>query len=233
MTSSPYPSRKCSPSPAPSVVAGSMTMIPHLLRLTAVPPARSIQRTESHDDGQCVSATQYQGLPASTSWLTHRLPPPCSLPSLRPSSDPDRRFGLLECLLHTEPCISLPVPDRGLHLAEPPNPRVSRLHPPRYRYDEATGYVWVAQTRNSTVSVVDPSTKECDSKPEAKLIILVRVRIDSWATVALFGSGGISVFDTTQHTLAKKIEFTNAKGRGRYRNEHARRPLMARSTSLP
>ena len=81
-------------------------------------------------------------------------------------------------------------------------------------YDEATGYVWVTQTRNSTVSVVDPSTKKVIwTSAEGEVDHPREVRIDS-ATGKAFvsGSGGISVFDTTQHTLVKKIEFTNAKG---------------------
>ena len=66
-------------------------------------------------------------------------------------------------------------------------------------YDEATGYVWVAQTRNSTVSVVDPSTnKVIWTSAEGEVDHPREVRIDS-ATGKAFvsGSGGVTVFDTT------------------------------------
>ena len=81
-------------------------------------------------------------------------------------------------------------------------------------YDEATGYVWVTQTRTSTVSVFDPSTKKVIwTSAEGEADHPREVRIDS-ATGKAFvsGSGGVTVFDTTSHALLKKIPFTDAKG---------------------
>ena len=74
--------------------------------------------------------------------------------------------------------------------------------------------MWVAQTRNSTVSVVDPSTKKVIwTSAEGEVDHPREVRIDS-ATGKAFvsGSGGVTVFDTTTHALVKKITFTDAKG---------------------
>ena len=74
--------------------------------------------------------------------------------------------------------------------------------------------MWVTQTRNSTVSVVDPSTNQILWTSAAGDVNDPReVRIDS-ATGKAFvsGSGGVTVFDTTTHALVKKITFTDAKG---------------------
>ena len=116
MTSSPKPSRKLlAVASALSVVAGSMTMIPASFAAngnSSLPAASSAQNSNDECRHFSVSATQYQGLPGQYQ-LAYLYPVHFLL--LRPSSDPDRRFGLLECLLRTEPCIGLPVPDRGLH----------------------------------------------------------------------------------------------------------------------
>jgi len=81
-------------------------------------------------------------------------------------------------------------------------------------YDEATGYVWVTQTRVNKVSVFDPATNKIIwSSAEGEVNHPREVRIDpSSGKVFVSGSGGISVFDTTLHALVKKIEFTDAKG---------------------
>lgn len=129
MTSSPKPSRKLlAVASALSVVAGSMTMIPASFAAngnSSLPAASSAQN--SNDECRHFSVSGYpvsgSARPVPAGLRTGYLYPVHFL-LLRPSSDPDRRFGLLECLLRTEPCIGLPVPDRGLHPSrEPPNPR--------------------------------------------------------------------------------------------------------------
>ena len=72
----------------------------------------------------------------------------------------------------------------------------------------------MTQTRVNKVSVFDPATNKIIwSSAEGDVNHPREVRIDpSSGKVFVSGSGGISVFDTTQHTLVKKIEFTDAKG---------------------
>ena len=72
----------------------------------------------------------------------------------------------------------------------------------------------MTQTRVNKVSVFDPATNKIIwSSAEGDVNHPREVRIDpSSGKVFVSGSGGISVFDTTSHTLVKKIEFTDAKG---------------------
>ena len=220
MTSSPKPSRKLlAVASALSVVAGSMTMIPASFAAngnSSLPAASSAQN--SHDECRhfSVSATQYQGLPGQYQ-LAYAPATSTLFTSFSSGRPPILTGGLGSWNVSSTPSLAsvyqFPTVDftpRGA--TEPSGKQIAS--PYGVGYDEATGYVWVAQTRNSTVSVVDPSTKKVIwTSAEGEVDHPREVRIDS-ATGKAFvsGSGGISVFDTTQHTLVKKIEFTNAKG---------------------
>ena len=220
MTSSPKPSRKLlAVASALSVVAGSMTMIPASFAAngnSSLPAASSAQNSNDECRHFSVSATQYQGLPGQYQ-LAYAPATSTLFTSFSSGRPPILTGGLGSWNVSSAPSLAsvyqFPTVDftpRGA--TEPSGKQIAS--PYGVGYDEATGYVWVAQTRNSTVSVVDPSTKKVIwTSAEGEVDHPREVRIDS-ATGKAFvsGSGGISVFDTTQHTLVKKIEFTNAKG---------------------
>ena len=220
MTSSPKPSRKLlAVASALSVVAGSMTMIPASFAangISSLPAASSAQNSNDECRHFSVSATQYQGLPGQYQ-LAYAPATSTLFTSFSSGRPPILTGGLGSWNVSSAPSLAsvyqFPTVDftpRGA--TEPSGKQIAS--PYGVGYDEATGYVWVAQTRNSTVSVVDPSTKKVIwTSAEGEVDHPREVRIDS-ATGKAFvsGSGGISVFDTTQHTLVKKIEFTNAKG---------------------
>lgn len=220
MTSSPKPSRKLlAVASALSVVAGSMTMIPASFAAngnSSLPAASSAQNSNDECRHFSVSATQYQGLPGQYQ-LAYAPATSTLFTSFSSGRPPILTGGLGSWNVSSTPSLAsvyqFPTVDftpRGA--TEPSGKQIAS--PYGVGYDEATGYVWVAQTRNSTVSVVDPSTKKVIwTSAEGEVDHPREVRIDS-ATGKAFvsGSGGISVFDTTQHTLVKKIEFTNAKG---------------------
>lgn len=220
MTSSPKPSRKLlAVASALSVVAGSMTMIPASFAAngnSSLPAASSAQNSNDECRHFSVSATQYQGLPGQYQ-LAYAPATSTLFTSFSSGRPPILTGGLGSWNVSSAPSLAsvyqFPTVDftpRGA--TEPSGKQIAS--PYGVGYDEATGYVWVTQTRNSTVSVVDPSTKKVIwTSAEGEVDHPREVRIDS-ATGKAFvsGSGGISVFDTTQHTLVKKIEFTNAKG---------------------
>ena len=220
MTSSPKPSRKLlAVASALSVVAGSMTMIPASFAAngnSSLPAASSAQNSNDECRHFSVSATQYQGLPGQYQ-LAYAPATSTLFTSFSSGRPPILTGGLGSWNVSSAPSLAsvyqFPTVDftpRGA--TEPSGKQIAS--PYGVGYDEATGYVWVTQTRNSTVSVVDPSTNQILWTSAAGDVNDPReVRIDS-ATGKAFvsGSGGISVFDTTQHTLVKKIEFTNAKG---------------------
>ena len=220
MTSSPKPSRKLlAVASALSVVAGSMTMIPASFAAngnSSLPAASSAQNSNDECRHFSVSATQYQGLPGQYQ-LAYAPATSTLFTSFSSGRPPILTGGLGSWNVSSTPSLAsvyqFPTVDftpRGA--TEPSGKQIAS--PYGVGYDEATGYVWVAQTRNSTVSVVDPSTKKVIwTSAEGEVDHPREVRINS-ATGKAFvsGSGGISVFDTTQHTLVKKIEFTNAKG---------------------
>lgn len=220
MTSSPKPSRKLfAVASALSVVAGSMTMIPASFAAngnSSLPASSSAQNSNDECRHFSVSATQYQGLPGQYQ-LAYAPATSTLFTSFSSGRPPILTGGLGSWNVSSAPSLAsvyqFPTVDftpRGA--TEPSGKQIAS--PYGVGYDEATGYVWVAQTRNSTVSVVDPSTKKVIwTSAEGEVDHPREVRIDS-ATGKAFvsGSGGISVFDTTQHTLVKKIEFTNAKG---------------------
>ena len=220
MTSSPKPSRKLlAVASALSVVAGSMTMMPASFAAngnSSLPAASRAQNSNDECRHFSVSATQYQGLPGQYQ-LAYAPATSTLFTSFSSGRPPILTGGLGSWNVSSTPSLAsvyqFPTVDftpRGA--TEPSGKQIAS--PYGVGYDEATGYVWVAQTRNSTVSVVDPSTKKVIwTSAEGEVDHPREVRIDS-ATGKAFvsGSGGISVFDTTQHTLVKKIEFTNAKG---------------------
>ena len=220
MTSSPKPSRKLlAVASALSVVAGSMTMIPASFAAndnSSLPAASSAQNSNDECRHFSVSATQYQGLPGQYQ-LAYAPATSTLFTSFSSGRPPILTGGLGSWNVSSAPSLAsvyqFPTVDftpRGA--TEPSGKQIAS--PYGVGYDEATGYVWVAQTRNSTVSVVDPSTKKVIwTSAEGEVDHPREVRIDS-ATGKAFvsGSGGVTVFDTTTHALVKKIAFTDAKG---------------------
>lgn len=220
MTSSPKPSRKLlAVASALSVVAGSMTMIPASFAAngnSSLPAASSAQNSNDECRHFSVSATQYQGLPGQYQ-LAYAPATSTLFTSFSSGRPPILTGGLGSWNVSSAPSLAsvyqFPTVDftpRGA--TEPSGKQI--VSPYGVGYDEATGYVWVAQTRNSTVSVVDPSTKKVIwTSAEGEVDHPREVRIDS-ATGKAFvsGSGGVTVFDTTTHALVKKITFTDAKG---------------------
>ena len=220
MTSSPKPSRKLlAVASALSVVAGSMTMIPASFAAngnSSLPAASIAQNSNDECRHFSVSATQYQGLPGQYQ-LAYAPATSTLFTSFSSGRPPILTGGLGSWNVSSAPSLAsvyqFPTVDftpRGA--TEPSGKQIAS--PYGVGYDEATGYVWVTQTRNSTVSVVDPSTKKVIwTSAEGEVDHPREVRIDS-ATGKAFvsGSGGVTVFDTTTHALVKKIAFTDAKG---------------------
>ena len=220
MTSSPKPSRKLlAVASALSVVAGSVTMIPASFAAngnSSLPAASSAQNSNDECRHFSVSATQYQGLPGQYQ-LAYAPATSTLFTSFSSGRPPILTGGLGSWNVSSAPSLAsvyqFPTVDftpRGA--TEPSGKQIAS--PYGVGYDEATGYVWVTQTRNSTVSVVDPSTNQILWTSAAGDVKDPReVRIDAASGKAyVSGSGGLSVFDTATHTLVKKITFTDAKG---------------------
>lgn len=219
MTSSPKPSRKLlAIAGALSVVAGSFAAVPATFaaNVSASVPGGNSQTSAEECRHIAVSATQYQGLPgqyqlaysAATSSLY------TSFSSRRP---PILTGGVGTWNVASNPNLTtvyqFPTTDFTARGATAPTGKQIES-PYGIAYDEATGYVWVTQTRVNKVSVFDPTTNKIIwSSAEGDVNHPREVRIDpSSGKVFVSGSGGISVFDTTLHALVKKIEFTDAKG---------------------
>ena len=220
MTSSPKPSRKLlAVASALSVVAGSMTMIPASFAAngnSSLPASSSAQNSNEECRHFSVSATQYQGLPGQYQ-LAYAPATSTLFTSFSSGRPPILTGGLGSWNVSSAPSLAsvyqFPTVDftpRGA--TEPSGKQIAS--PYGVGYDEATGYVWVTQTRNSTVSVVDPSTNQILWTSAAGDVKDPReVRIDAASGKAyVSGSGGLSVFDTATHALVKKITFTDAKG---------------------
>lgn len=220
MTSSPKPSRKLlAVASALSVVAGSMTMIPASFAAngnSSLPAASSAQNSNEECRHFSVSATQYQGLPGQYQ-LAYAPATSTLFTSFSSGRPPILTGGLGSWNVSSAPSLAsvyqFPTVDftpRGA--TEPSGKQIAS--PYGVGYDEATGYVWVTQTRNSTVSVVDPSTNQILWTSAAGDVNDPReVRIDAASGKAyVSGSGGLTVFDTATHALVKKIAFTDAKG---------------------
>lgn len=220
MTSSPKPSRKLlAVASTLSVIAGSMTVIPASFAAngnSSLPAVSSAQNSNDECRHFSVSATQYQGLPGQYQ-LAYAPATSTLFTSFSSGRPPILTGGLGSWNVSSAPSLAsvyqFPTVDftpRGA--TEPSGKQIAS--PYGVGYDEATGYVWVTQTRTGTVSVVDPSTNQILWTSAAGDVNDPReMRIDTANGKAFVsGSGGLSVFDTATHALVKKIAFTDAKG---------------------
>lgn len=219
MTSSPKPSRKLlAIAGALSVVAGSFAAVPATFaaNVSASVPGGNSQNSTEECRHIAVSATQYQGLPGQYQ-LAYSAATSSLYTSFSSGRPPVLTGGVGTWNVGSTPSLStvyqFPTTDFTARGATAPTGKQIES-PYGIAYDEATGYVWVTQTRINKVSVFDPATNKIIwSSAEGEVNHPREVRIDpSSGKVFVSGSGGISVFDTTQHALVKKIEFTDAKG---------------------
>ena len=219
MTSSPKPSRKLlAIAGALSVVAGSFAAVPATFaaNVSASVPGGNPQTSAEECRHIAVSATQYQGLPGQYQ-LAYSAATSSLYTSFSSGRPPILTGGVGTWNVASTPSLAtvyqFPTTDFTARGATAPTGKQIES-PYGIAYDEATGYVWVTQTRVNKVSVFDPATNKIIwSSAEGDVNHPREVRIDpSSGKVFVSGSGGISVFDTTQHTLVKKIEFTDAKG---------------------
>jgi len=219
MTSSPKPSRKLlAIAGALSVVAGSFAAVPATFaaNVSASVPGGNSQNSAEECRHIAMSATQYQGLPGQYQ-LAYSAATSSLYTSFSSGRPPILTGGVGTWNVASTPSLAtvyqFPTTDFTARGATAPTGKQIES-PYGIAYDEATGYVWVTQTRVNKVSVFDPATNKIIwSSAEGDVNHPREVRIDpSSGKVFVSGSGGISVFDTTQHTLVKKIEFTDAKG---------------------
>lgn len=219
MTSSPKPSRKLlAIAGALSVVAGSFAAVPATFaaNVSASVPGGNSQTSAEECRHIAVSATQYQGLPGQYQ-LAYSAATSSLYTSFSSGRPPVLTGGVGTWNVASTPSLStvyqFPTTDFTARGATAPTGKQIES-PYGIAYDEATGYVWVTQTRVNKVSVFDPATNKIIwSSAEGEVNHPREVRIDpSSGKVFVSGSGGISVFDTTLHALVKKIEFTDAKG---------------------
>ena len=219
MISSPKPSRKLlAIAGALSVVAGSFATVPATFaaNVSASVPCGNSQTSTEECRHIAVSATQYQGLPGQYQ-LAYSAATSSLYTSFSSGRPPILTGGVGTWNVASTPSLStvyqFPTADFiGRGATAPTGKQIES--PYGIAYDEATGYVWVTQTRVNKVSIFDPATNKIIwSSAEGDVNHPREVRIDpSSGNVFVSGSGGISVFDTTSHTLVKKIEFTDAKG---------------------
>ena len=219
MTSSPKPSRKLlAIAGALSVVAGSFAAVPATFaaNVSASVPGGNSQTSAEECRHIAVSATQYQGLPGQYQ-LAYSAATSSLYTSFSSGRPPVLTGGVGTWNVASAPALTtvyqFPTTDFIARGATAPTGKQIES-PYGIAYDEATGYVWVTQTRVNKVSVFDPATNKIIwSSAEGDVNHPREVRIDpSSGKVFVSGSGGISVFDTTLHALVKKIEFTDAKG---------------------
>lgn len=219
MTSSPKPSRKLlAIAGALSVVAGSFATVPATFaaNVSASVPGGNSQTSAEECRHIAVSATQYQGLPGQYQ-LAYSAATSSLYTSFSSGRPPVLTGGVGTWNVASNPSLAtvyqFPTTDFTARGATAPTGKQIES-PYGIAYDEATGYVWVTQTRVNKVSVFDPATNRIIwSSAEGEVDHPREVRIDpSSGKVFVSGSGGISVFDTTRHALVKKIEFTDAKG---------------------
>ena len=219
MISSPKPSRKLlAIAGALSVVAGSFATVPATFaaNVSASVPGGNSQTSTEECRHIAVSATQYQGLPGQYQ-LAYSAATSSLYTSFSSGRPPILTGGVGTWNVASTPSLStvyqFPTADFiGRGATAPTGKQIES--PYGIAYDEATGYVWVTQTRVNKVSIFDPATNKIIwSSAEGDVNHPREVRIDpSSGKVFVSGSGGINVFDTTSHTLVKKIEFTDAKG---------------------
>ena len=219
MTSSPKPSRKLlAIAGALSVVASSFAAVPATFaaNVSASVPGGNSQNSTEECRHIAVSATQYQGLPGQYQ-LAYSAATSSLYTSFSSGRPPILTGGVGTWNVASTPSLAtvyqFPTTDFTARGATAPTGKQIES-PYGIAYDEATGYVWVTQTRVNKVSVFDPATNKIIwSSAEGDVNHPREVRIDpSSGKVFVSGSGGISVFDTTRHALVKKIEFTDAKG---------------------
>lgn len=219
MTSSPKPSRKLlAIAGALSVVAGSFAAVPATFaaNVSASVPGGNSQNSTEECRHIAVSATQYQGLPGQYQ-LAYSAATSSLYTSFSSGRPPILTGGVGTWNVASTPSLAtvyqFPTTDFIARGATAPTGKQIES-PYGIAHDEATGYVWVTQTRVNKVSVFDPATNKIIwSSAEGDVNHPREVRIDpSSGKVFVSGSGGISVFDTTRHALVKKIEFTDAKG---------------------
>ena len=219
MTSSPKPSRKLlAIAGVLSVVAGSFAAVPATFaaNVSASVPGGNSQNSTEECRHIAVSATQYQGLPGQYQ-LAYSAATSSLYTSFSSGRPPILTGGVGTWNVASTPSLAtvyqFPTTDFIARGATAPTGKQIES-PYGIAYDEATGYVWVTQTRVNKVSVFDPATNKIIwSSAEGDVNHPREVRIDpSSGKVFVSGSGGISVFDTTRHALVKKIEFTDAKG---------------------
>ena len=219
MTSSPKPSRKLlAIAGALSVVAGSFAAVPATFaaNVSASVPGGNSQSSTEECRHIAVSATQYQGLPGQYQ-LAYSAATSSLYTSFSSGRPPILTGGVGTWNVASTPSLAtvyqFPTTDFIARGATAPTGKQIES-PYGIAYDEATGYVWVTQTRVNKVSVFDPATNKIIwSSAEGDVNHPREVRVDpSSGKVFVSGSGGISVFDTTRHALVKKIEFTDAKG---------------------
>ena len=219
MTSSPKPSRKLlAIAGALSVVAGSFAAVPATFaaNVSASVPGGNSQNSTEECRHIAVSATQYQGLPGQYQ-LAYSAATSSLYTSFSSGRPPILTGGVGTWNVASTPSLAtvyqFPTTDFIARGATAPTGKQIES-PYGIAYDEATGYVWVTQTRVNKVSVFDPATNKIIwSSAEGDVNHPREVRVDpSSGKVFVSGSGGISVFDTTRHALVKKIEFTDAKG---------------------
>lgn len=219
MTSSPKPSRKLlAIAGVLSVVAGSFATVPATFaaNVSASVPGGNSQNSAEECRHIAVSATQYQGLPGQYQ-LAYSAATSSLYTSFSSGRPPILTGGVGTWNVASTPSLAtvyqFPTTDFIARGATAPTGKQIES-PYGIAYDEATGYVWVTQTRVNKVSVFDPATNKIIwSSAEGDVNHPREVRIDpSSGKVFVSGSGGISVFDTTLHALVKKIEFTDAKG---------------------
>ena len=219
MTSSPKPSRKLlAIAGALSVIAGSFATVPATFaaNISASVPGGNSQNSTEECRHIAVSATQYQGLPGQYQ-LAYSAATSSLYTSFSSGRPPILTGGVGAWNVASTPSLAtvyqFPTTDFiGRGATAPSGKQIES--PYGIAYDEATGYVWVTQTRVNKVSVIDPATNKIVwSSAEGDVNHPREVRIDpSSGKVFVSGSGGISVFDTTLRALVKKIEFTDAKG---------------------
>lgn len=219
MTSSPKPSRKLlAIAGVLSVVAGSFAAVPATFaaNVSASVTGGNSQNSTEECRHIAVSATQYQGLPGQYQ-LAYSAATSSLYTSFSSGRPPILTGGVGTWNVASTPSLAtvyqFPTTDFTARGATAPTGKQIES-PYGIAYDEATGYVWVTQTRVNKVSVFDPATNKIIwSSAEGDVNHPREVRIDpSSGKVFVSGSGGISVFDTTRHALVKKIEFTDAKG---------------------
>ena len=219
MTSSPKPSRKLlAIAGALSIVAGSFAVVPATFaaNVPASVPGGNSQTSTEECRHIAVNATQYQGLPGQYQ-LAYSAATSSLYTSFSSGRPPILTGGVGTWNVASTPSLAtvyqFPTTDFiGRGATAPTGKQIES--PYGIAYDEATGYVWVTQTRVNKVSVFDPATNKIIwSSAEGDVNHPREVRIDpASGKVFVSGSGGVSVFDTTLHALVKKIEFTDAKG---------------------